>query len=144
MQTPDATLDFTVAHDEPNSCGAGALAALTVPLFNSHVRASDGGSYAGQLNAERAAVLARHARDIGVNAGRDRRLTYVRYRDQIPPQAEEVARMAGFVSPGQTGIAARSASAQQSLQVRLQTLQTASDFQSRAAGDRARHWGTIP
>ena len=106
------TPDFTVAHDaEPDFVwGWRAAAALTVPLFNSHragVRMEE--ATLGQLNAERAAVLARVTAQVtsASTLAETERLTYVRYRDQILPQAEEVARMAeDSYRLGQTGIAA--------------------------------------
>jgi len=56
---------------------------------------------------------------------------YLRYRDQILPQALEVERMAeDSYRLGQTGIAALLQALQQSRQVRLQSLQTASDLQN--------------
>ena len=59
------------------------------------------------------------------------RLTYLRYRDQILPQAQEMERMAeDSYRLGQTNIAALLQALQQSRQVRLQSLQTASDLQN--------------
>jgi outer membrane protein, heavy metal efflux system len=146
MRKPDVTPDFTVAHDaEPDFVwGWRAAGAVTVPLFNSHragVRVEE--ATLGQLNAERAAVLARVTAQVTTAStlAEAERTAYIRYRDEIQPQAEEVARMAeDSYRVGQTGIAALLQALQQALQVRLQALQTASDFQS-ALGDLERAIG---
>ena len=86
-----------------------------------------------QLTAQRTAVLARVTGDVTSASAlaEAERLTYLRYRDQILPQAQEMERMAeDSYRLGQTNIAALLQALQQSRQVRLQSLQTASDLQN--------------
>jgi hypothetical protein len=86
-----------------------------------------------QLNAQHAAVLARVTGDVTSASAlaEAERLTYLRYRDEILPQTQDVERMAeDSYRLGQTGIAALLQALQQSRQVRLQSLQTASDLQN--------------
>jgi len=136
LRTPDLTPDFTITHDaEPEfTWGWRAAAAVTIPLFTSHragVRVEQ--ATLAQLNAQRAAVLARVTGEVTATSAlaEAERLTYLRYRDQILPQALEVERMAeDSYRLGQTGIAALLQALQQSRQVRLQSLQTASDLQN--------------
>jgi len=136
LRTPDVTPDFTITHDaEPEfTWGWRAAAAVTIPLFTSHragVRVEQ--ATLAQLNAQRAAVLARVTGEVTATSAlaEAERLTYLRYRDQILPQALEVERMAeDSYRLGQTGIAALLQALQQSRQVRLQSLQTASDLQN--------------
>jgi cobalt-zinc-cadmium efflux system outer membrane protein len=136
MRTPDVTPDFTITHDSQPEFAWGwrAAAAVTVPLFASHragVRME--AATLAQLNAQRSAVLARIIGEVTATSAlaEAERLTYVRYRDQILPQAQEVELMAeDSYRLGQTGIAALLQALQQSRQIRLQSLQTASDLQN--------------
>jgi cobalt-zinc-cadmium efflux system outer membrane protein len=136
LRTPDVTPDVTITHaSEPDfTWGWRAAGTVTVPLFATHragVRVEE--AVLAQLTAERAAVLARVTGQVSsastlAEAGR---ATYLRYRDQILPQAQEVERMAeDSYRLGQTGIAALLQALQQSRQVRLQSLQTAADLQN--------------
>jgi cobalt-zinc-cadmium efflux system outer membrane protein len=136
MRTPDITPDFTITHDsEPDFLwGWRAAGAVTIPLFTTHragIRVEE--ATLAQLNATRAAVLARVTGEVTSASAlaEAERVTYLRYRDQILPQAQEVERMAeDSYRLGQTGIAALLQALQQSRQVRLQSLQTASDLQN--------------
>src|SRR4029079_19697904 len=136
LRTPDVTPDFTITHDaEPEfTWGWRAAAAGTIPLFTSHragVRVEQ--ATLAQLNAQRAAVLARVNGEVTATSAlaEAERLTSLRYRDQILPQALEVERMAeDSYRLGQTGIAALLQALHQSRQVRLQSRQTASDLQN--------------
>jgi hypothetical protein len=86
-----------------------------------------------QLTAQRSAVLARVTGEVtsATALAEAERLAYQRYRDQILPQAQEVELMAeDSYRLGQTGISALLLALQQSRQVRLQSLQTASDLQN--------------
>src|SRR5205085_4028899 len=133
LRTPDLTPDFTLTHNsEPEFLwGWRAAATVVVPLFTTHragVRVEE--TTLAQLTAQRAAILARITGDVTSASvlAEAERVTYIRYRDQILPQAQEVERMAeDSYRLGQTGIAALLQALQQSRQVRLQSLQTASD-----------------
>jgi outer membrane protein TolC len=136
LRTPDVTPDFTITHaSQPDFVwGWRAAGAVTIPLFTSH-RAGVQVEQATltQLTAQRAAVLARVTGEVASAStlAEAERVSYVRYRDQILPQAQEVERMAeDSYRLGQTGIAALLQALQQSRQVRLQSLQTASDLQN--------------
>ena len=136
LRTPDVTPDFTVTHNsQPDFVwGWRAAGAITIPLFNAHragVRVEE--ATLAQLNAQRSAVLARVTGEVTAASAlaEAERLTYLRYRDQILPQAQEVELMAeDSYRLGQTNIAALLQALQQSRQVRLQSLQTASDLQN--------------
>ena len=136
MRTPDITPDLTVTHDSPPDFmwGWRVAGTATIPIFTSHraaVRVEQ--ATLAQLTAQRAAVLARVTGDVTSASAlaEAERLTYLRYRDQILPQAQEMERMAeDSYRLGQTGIAALLQALQQSRQVRLQSLQTASDLQN--------------
>jgi cobalt-zinc-cadmium efflux system outer membrane protein len=136
LQRPDVTPDFTLTHDaQPEfTWGWRAAGAITLPLFTSHragVRVEE--ATLAQLSAQRAAVLSRVTGEVTSASAlaEAERLTYLRYRDQILPQAQEVELMAeDSYRLGQTNIAALLQALQQSRQVRLQSLQTASDLQN--------------
>jgi len=135
MRTPDVTPDFTFTRDsEPEFMyGWRVAAAATIPIFTSHraaVRVEE--ATLAQLNAQRAAVLARVTGEVASASllAEAQRTSYVRYRDEILPQAQEVERMAeDSYRLGQTGIAALLQVLQQTREVRLQSLQTAQDLQ---------------
>ena len=136
MRTPDITPDFTVTHNSPPDFmwGWRAASAVTIPIFTRHragVRVEE--ATLAQLTAQRSAVLARVTGDVtsASTLAEAERAIYLRYRDQILPQAQEMERMAeDSYRLGQTGIAALLQALQQSRQVRLQSLQTASDLQN--------------
>ena len=126
---PEAT--FTRRAEPEFMYGWRAAVAITLPIFTTHT--------AGvvmeqatltQLAAEREAALARISGDVAaaVAIAEAQRQQYVRYRDQVLPQALEVERMAeDSYRLGQTNIAAY-----------LQALQSAADLQAALADlDRA-------
>ncbi len=139
LQTPDVTPEGTITHgNEPEfSTGWRAAVAVTIPLFTRH-RA---GVYLeeallAQLTVERDAALARITGGVTSAAvlADAQRQQYLRYRDQIIPQALEVERMAeDSYRLGQTGISAFLQALQTSRDVRLRSLQAAADFQTALA-----------
>jgi cobalt-zinc-cadmium efflux system outer membrane protein len=150
LRTPDVIPDVTVTHSsQPDFFWGWRVAATAaIPLFTSR-RAAARVEQAtlAQLNAQRAAVLARITGEVTSASAlaEAERLTYLRYRDQILPQAQEVELMAeDSYRLGQTGIAALLQALQTSRAVQLQSLQTASDLQN-ALGDLERAIGaSIP
>lgn len=136
LRTPNVTPDFTVTHaSQPDFLWGWRVAATaTIPVFTSHragVRVEE--AALAQLNAQRAAVLARVTGDVtAASALAEAELAaYLRYRDQILPQTQEVERMAeDSYRVGQTNIAALLQALQTSRTIRLQSLQTAQDFQT--------------
>jgi cobalt-zinc-cadmium efflux system outer membrane protein len=137
LRTPDVIPDFTVAHAfSPGEFvwGWRVAATATIPVFTSHraaVRVEE--ASLTQLNAQRGAVLARVTGDVTSASAlaEAERLAYLRYRDQILPQTLEVERMAeDSYRLGQTNIVALLQALQTSRTIRLQSLQTAQDFQN--------------
>jgi cobalt-zinc-cadmium efflux system outer membrane protein len=135
MRTPDIAPAFDLTHDaEPEfSYGWRVGALATIPLFTTHratVRVEQ--AALAQLEAQRAAVLARLTGDVTSAAllADAQRVSYLRYQNQILPQAEEVERMAeDSYRLGQTGITALLQAMQTSREVRLQSLQAGQDLQ---------------
>jgi cobalt-zinc-cadmium efflux system outer membrane protein len=136
LQTPDLTPEFTVTRgSEPEfTTGWRAAVAVGLPLFTRHragVRLEE--TALSQLTLERDAVVARITGEVTAAAAlaEAQRMTFVRYRDQIIPQALEVERMAqDSYTLGQTGIAALLQALQATRDVRLRSLQAVSDFQA--------------
>ena len=98
------------------------------------------------MTAEREAALARISGDVSaaVAIADAQRQQYVRYRDQILPQALEVERMAeDSYRLGQTNIAAYLQALQSTRDVRLRALQSAADLQT-ALADLDRAIGAAP
>jgi outer membrane protein TolC len=126
----------TVTHASlPDFVWGWRVAAMaTIPVFTTHraaVRVEE--AALAQLSAQRAAVLARVTGDVTSASAlaEAERLAYLRYRDQILPQTLEVERMAeDSYRVGQTNIAALLQALQTSRTIRLQSLQTAQDFQT--------------
>ena len=113
--------------------GWRVAAAATIPIFTTH-RAGVLVEQATltQLNAQRAAVLARITGEVtSASAVADaQRIAYLRYQDEILPLAQQVETMAqDAYRLGQTGISALLQALQASRDMRLRSLQTASDFQ---------------
>lgn len=139
LRTPDVTTEGTLTRNaEPEfMTGWRAAVAVTLPVFTTHrtgVRVE--AAALAQLQAERQATLALITGEVTSAAAltEAQRLAYLRYRDQILPQALDVERMAeDSYRLGQTGIAALLQALQASRDVRLQSLQTASDFQGALA-----------
>jgi cobalt-zinc-cadmium efflux system outer membrane protein len=136
LRTPDVTPDVTVTHNSGQDFvwGWRVAAIATIPVFTSHraaVRVEE--ATLAQLNAQRGAVLARVTGDVTSASAlaEAERLAYLRYRDQILPQTLEVERMAeDSYRLGQTNIVALLQALQTSRTIRLQSLQTAQDFQN--------------
>jgi cobalt-zinc-cadmium efflux system outer membrane protein len=136
LRTPDVISDVSLTHDaQPEFLwGWRVAAAVSIPLFTSHragVRVEE--ATLSQLTAQRAAILARIAGEVtsASTLAEAERVSYLRYRDQILPQAQEVEQMAeDSYRLGQTGITALLQALQTSRQLRLQSLQTAADLQN--------------
>jgi outer membrane protein TolC len=147
MQRPDLTPEVAVTHgNAPDfSVGWRAAVGVTVPLFTRH-RASVTVEEATltQLGAERTAVAARISGDVtsAFALADAQHRQYVRYRDEIVPQALEVERMADdSYRLGQTGLAAYLQALQATRDARLRALQAAADYQA-ALADMERAMGT--
>jgi outer membrane protein, heavy metal efflux system len=135
LRTPDIIPDVTFTRDaEPEFMyGWRIAAAATIPIFTTR-RAGVQLEEAAltQLNARRMAVLARITGEVlSASAVADaQRTAYLRYQNEILPQAQQVELMAeDSYRLGQTGIAALLQALQASRDMRLRSLQTASDFQ---------------
>jgi cobalt-zinc-cadmium efflux system outer membrane protein len=147
MQVPDVTPEAAVTRNSEPEFNTGWRAAIGigVPLFTRHragVRLEE--ATLAQLETERDATRARIGGEIASTAtlAQSQWEQYVRYRDQILPQALEVERMAeDSYRLGQTGIAAFLQALQSTRDVRLRALQAGADFQ-RALADLERAIGT--
>jgi cobalt-zinc-cadmium efflux system outer membrane protein len=106
---------------------------VTLPLFTRHragVRLEE--ATLAQLTAERDAAAARITGAVASAAtlAEAQRQQYIRYRDEILPQAREVEEMAeDAYRLGQTGVLALLQALQASRDVRLRAIQAASDLQ---------------
>jgi cobalt-zinc-cadmium efflux system outer membrane protein len=135
LRTPDVLQDVTVTRDsEPDFMyGWRFAAAVTIPVFTSRragVRVEQ--TTLTQLNAQRAALIARITGEVlaASEIAEAQRLAYMRYQNEILPLAQQVEVMAeDSYRLGQTGIAALLQAMQSSRDIRLRSLQTASDFQ---------------
>ena len=135
MRVPDLTPEGAVTRNSEPEFNTGWRAALAigVPLFTRHgagVRLEE--AALAQLETERSATRARIAGEVAAAAtlAQSQWEQYVRYRDQILPQAQEVERMAeDSYRLGQTGIAAFLQALQSTRDVRLRALQAGADFQ---------------
>jgi cobalt-zinc-cadmium efflux system outer membrane protein len=135
LQKPDITPDVTLTRDSAPDFMYGwrLAAAATIPIFTTH-RAGILLEEAAltQLNAQRMAVLARITGEVmSASAVADaQRIAYLRYQSEILPLAQQVEVMAeDSYRLGQTGIAALLQALQASRDMRLRSLQTASDLQ---------------
>ena len=135
LQKPDITPDVTLTRDSAPEFMYGwrLAAAATIPVFTTH-RAGILLEEAAltQLNAQRMAVLARITGEVmSASAVADaQRIAYLRYQSDILPLAQQVEVMAeDSYRLGQTGIAALLQALQASRDMRLRSLQTASDLQ---------------
>jgi len=135
LRTPDITPDFTFTRDaQPEFMyGWRVAAAATIPVFTTHrasVRVEE--ATLAQLEAQRVAVLGRITGEVTSASllADAQRVSFLRYQNQILPQAAEVERMAeDSYRLGQTGIAALLQTMQTTREVRLQSLQAAQDLQ---------------
>ena len=144
MKTPDLTPEGTLTHRaEPEfNWGWRAAVAITLPIFTTHsagVRLEE--ATLTQLTSERSAAAQRIAGEVAAAAAiaEAQRLQYIRYRDEILPQAADVERMAeDAYRAGQTNLTAYLQALQSTRDVRLRALQAAADLQTALADlDRA-------
>lgn len=139
LRVPDVipTASFTRDALPEFDYGWRAGVAVTVPLFTTH-RAGVLVEQAtlDQLLAQRQAALARIEGQVttaAVNAEAQREL-YLRYRDQIVPQAQQVEQVAqDAYQLGQTGIVPLLQALQSTREIRLRALDAASGFQTALA-----------
>jgi outer membrane protein, heavy metal efflux system len=135
LRTPDVTPDVTFTRDSRPDFMYGwrLAAAITVPVFTSHragVQVEE--ASLAQLNAQRTALLTRISGEVmaAAQTAEAQRVAYVRYQNEILPLAQQVETMAqDSYRLGQTGIAALLQALQASRDIRLRSLQSASDFQ---------------
>jgi outer membrane protein, heavy metal efflux system len=141
LQTPDLTPEGSITHgfagDSEFQTGWKAAFAVTLPIFTTHK--------AGVVVEEATLTqlqLARRAADARVAAGVTaaialadaERRQFIRYRDEILPQATEVENMADDAYRlGQTGIAAYLQALQATRNVRLRLLQAEADLNTALA-----------
>ena len=136
LRVPDAAPAFTLTRDaEPEfTYGWRAGIAVTLPLFTTHragVLVEQ--TTLDQLLAQRQARLVRIQGDVTAASQRAQaqRELFVRYRDQIIPQAVQVEQLAqDAYQLGQTGIAALLQALQATRDVRLRSLDAIDAFQS--------------
>ena len=136
LRVPDLTPTFTLTHRaEPDfTYGWRAGAAITVPLFTTHragVLVEQ--TTLDQLISQRAATLLRIQGEVTAASQRAQaqRELFVRYRDQIIPQAQQVEQLAqDAYQLGQTGIAVLLQALQASRDIRLRSLDAIDQFQT--------------
>jgi cobalt-zinc-cadmium efflux system outer membrane protein len=139
LRVPDLTPTFTLTHRaEPEfNYGWRAGAAVTLPLFTTHragVLVEQ--TTLDQLTAQRQATLLRIQGEVSAAAQRAQaqRELFVRYRDEIIPQAQQVEQLAqDAYQLGQTGIAALLQALQATRDVRLRSIDAIDQFQSAVA-----------
>jgi cobalt-zinc-cadmium efflux system outer membrane protein len=139
MQQPDVTPEATLTRRaEPEfSTGWRTAVAISLPVFTTHragVRVEE--AQLQQLTAEREAVMTRVTGEVAsaVAIAQAQRQQFVRYRDDIVPQALEVERMAeDSYRLGQTNIAAYLQALQSTRDVRLRAIQSAAELQNALA-----------
>ena len=139
LRVPDLAPTATLTHDaEPEfTYGWRAGLAVTLPIFTTHnagVLVEQ--TTLGRLTAERQATLVRIIAEVTAvaAAAEAHRQTYLRYRDVILPQAQQVEQLAqDSYQLGQTGIASLLQSLQASRDIRLRSLDAVSRFQAALA-----------
>ena len=139
LRVPDLTPTFTLTHrSEPDfTYGWRAGAAITLPLFTRHragVLVEQ--TTLDQLIAQRQATLLRIQGEVTAASQRAQaqRQLFVRYRDQIIPQAQQVEQLAqDAYQLGQTGIAALLQALQATRDIRLRSLDAIDQFQTALA-----------
>jgi cobalt-zinc-cadmium efflux system outer membrane protein len=139
LRLPDLVPTATLTHDaEPEiTYGWRAGVAVTLPILTTHragVLVEQ--TILDQLIAQRQAVETRVAGDVtaAATAAESGRQTYVRYRDVILPQAQQVEQLAqDSYQLGQTGIAALLQALQTARDVRLRALDAVAQAQSSLA-----------
>jgi cobalt-zinc-cadmium efflux system outer membrane protein len=139
LRTPDVTPEAALTRRAQPEFDTGwrAAIAVSIPVFTTHaagVRVED--ATLAQLTSEREATAARISGEVTAAAAvaESQRLQFVRYRDEIVPQALELERMAeDAYRLGQTNIAAYLQAVQSSRDVRLRSIQAAADLQNAIA-----------
>jgi outer membrane protein, heavy metal efflux system len=139
LRVPDLIPAFTLTHRaEPEfTWGWRAGAAVTLPLFTTHragVLVEQ--TTLEQLMAQRQATLLRIQGDVTAASQRAQaqRDLFVRYRDQIIPQAQQVEQLAqDAYQLGQTGIGPLLLALQATRDVRLRSLDAIDQFQTALA-----------
>jgi cobalt-zinc-cadmium efflux system outer membrane protein len=139
MQRPDITPEATLTHRaEPEfSYGWRAAVAVSIPIFTTHKAgvAVEEATLA-QLTSEREATVARITGAVAAASAlaETQRQQYLRYRDDLVPQALDVERMADDAYRlGQTNLAAYLQTLQSTRDIRLRALQAAADFETALA-----------
>jgi len=138
LRTPDVTPEGALTHgfDEEAGFQTGwrAVLAVTLPIFTTHKAGVTFEEAAlTQLTAERSAVVARITSEVAAatTVADAQRQQYIRYRDQIIPQARQVEQMADDAYRlGRTGIAEYLLALQAARDVRLRSLQAEADLQA--------------
>jgi len=139
LRVPDLTPTFTFTHRaEPEfTYGWRAGAAVTLPLFTSHragVLVEQ--TTLDQIMAQRQATLLRIQGEVTAASQRAQaqRELFLRYRDQIIPQAQQVEQLAqDAYQLGQTGIGPLLQALQATRDVRLRSLDAIDQFQTALA-----------
>ena len=139
LRLPDVVPTATLTHAaEPEfNYGWRAGVAVTLPLFTTHkagVMVEE--TTLVQLGEQRRAALMRIDGEVTAAAAtaEAQRVAYVRYRDVILPQAQQVEQLAqDSYRLGQTGIAALLQALQASRDVRLRSLDAVAQFQTALA-----------
>ena len=139
LRTPDLIPTATLTHDaEPEfTYGWRAGLAVTLPVFATHkagVLVEQ--TTLTQLLAQRHAAQTRVAADVTAAAAtaEAQRLAYVRYRDVILPQAQQLEQLAqDSYELGRTGISALLQALQASRDLRLRALDTMAELQTALA-----------
>ena len=138
VRSPDITPEGSVTHgfgtDAEFQTGWKAAVAISLPIFTTHKAGVQLEELTlTQLTAEREATVARIAGDVAAAtavAGAQRE-QYLRYRDEIIPQAIEVENLAqDAYRLGRTGIAAYLQALQATRDARLRSLQAQADLQT--------------
>ena len=136
LQTPDVTPEAAITRgfgpDAEFQTGWKAALAVSIPIFTRHKAgvALEEAALA-QLTAQRTAAESRIAGAVAaaIEIADGLRQQYVRYRDQILPQAVQVENMADDAYRlGQTGIAAYLQALQATRDVRLRALQSETEL----------------
>ena len=141
LQTPDLTPEGSIthgfAHDSEFQTGWKVALAITLPIFTTHKAgvALEEATLA-QLQAERHATDTRIAAAVtaAIAVADAQRARFIRYRDEILPQAMQVETMADDAYRlGQTGIAAYLQALQATRDVRRRFLESEAELQSALA-----------
>jgi cobalt-zinc-cadmium efflux system outer membrane protein len=138
LRSPDITPEGSVTHDFGTDAefqtGWKAAVAIAVPIFTTHKAVVQLEEVTlTLLTAEREATVSRIAGDVAAATAvaSAQREQYLRYRDEIIPQAIEVENLAqDAYRLGRTGIAAYLQALQATRDARLRSLQAQADLQT--------------